>query len=260
MNFDTDVLAKSETTPVVVDFWAPWCGPCRVLGPVIEELASKAAGEWELVKINTDEDQQTSAQYGIRGIPAVKMFFKGKVIAEFTGALPKHEIRRWLNQYLPSEEKQQLMVIKDTFTKGDPKALAQLETFVVDHPASDEGKLLLVRQILWSDASRAVELLGTIKDRNRYFEELKQIEILTGFMLKDFEDSAPVVLRLKAAKQALQNGDKEEGMGLLIEAVVLDKKYLDELPRQVVVAFFQLEGQFSELTKKYRRKFDMALY
>jgi len=260
MNFETDVLAKSDIVPVVVDFWAPWCGPCRVLGPVIEELAGKAAGEWELVKINTDEDQQTSAQYGIRGIPAVKMFFKGNVIAEFTGALPRHDIQKWLNQYLPSEEKQQLAEIKEALQRSNPKAIVLLEAFVMDYPASDEGKILLAGQVLWSNAKKATELTANVQDRNKYFEELKRIEVLAGFVLNDLKGSEPVVLKLKAAQRALQNNDKEEGVGLLIEAVSLDKNYLDELPRQVAVAFFQLEGQFSELAKKYRRKFDMALY
>ncbi|MEQ8810911.1 MAG: thioredoxin, partial [Imperialibacter sp.] len=96
MDFDKEVIAKSKDVPVVVDFWAPWCGPCQFLGPIIEELADEANGTWALVKVNSDENQHLSAEYGIKGIPAVKMFHKGEVVAEFTGALPKHEIQKWL--------------------------------------------------------------------------------------------------------------------------------------------------------------------
>lgn len=103
LNFDADVLERSHAIPVVVDFWAPWCGPCRILGPVIERLAAAAEGRWELVKLNTEHNPELAVRYEIRGIPAVKMFHGGKVIAEFLGALPADEISKWLASNLPSQ-------------------------------------------------------------------------------------------------------------------------------------------------------------
>ena len=100
--FQKNVIDVSHRKPVLVDFWAPWCGPCRVLGPTLEKLAKESQGAWRLVKINTDTYPDISQKFGVRGIPAVKLFKDGAVADEFVGALPEHQVRAWLQKAIES--------------------------------------------------------------------------------------------------------------------------------------------------------------
>jgi len=100
--FQDDVIETSHTKPVVVDFWAPWCGPCRTLSPVLDKLAKESQGAWRLVKINTDKHPQLAQRYNVRGIPAVKLFKDGDIAAEFVGARPESFVQEWIEPHLAS--------------------------------------------------------------------------------------------------------------------------------------------------------------
>ena len=121
--FATAVLEGSKTKPVVVDFWAPWCGPCRVLGPVIEKVAAELGDEVLLAKLNTDENPRTATQFRIQGIPAVKAFRNGRMVAEFTGAVPESQVRAFFQKLVPSPAERAAKEAAELAT-NDPKAFS----------------------------------------------------------------------------------------------------------------------------------------
>ena len=158
-NFQKEVLEKSHETPVLVDFWAPWCGPCRVLGPVLEKLAGENGNAWTLAKLNTDENQEVSMQYGIRGIPAVKLFVDGQVVNEFTGALPEHSVRQWLAEALPSEGKKRLTQAEAALDANQPDvAELLLRAVLADEPDNTKARLLLAQVLAFSNPAEAADL------------------------------------------------------------------------------------------------------
>ncbi len=261
MDFQKNVLDASKNLPVVVDFWAPWCGPCRILGPVIEQLASEQEGKWKLVKLNTEEYPEIAAQYGIRSIPNVKMFYNGDIIAEFAGALPRHSILKWLEDYLPTEDKKELTILLEELENADDENSIQLlEEFVSAHPNVEEGRGLLAKSIVLKDPARAAELVSDIKIGHAMADEAEDIRTLAELSSQVDSDNGEVGEILNEVVIALNADDQDTALAKLIEAVQKDKNYANELPRRASIAMFHLLGPQHPLTKKYRRIFDMALY
>lgn len=261
LSFNQSVIERSHNLPVVVDFWAPWCAPCQFLGPVIEELAIEAQGRWELVKINTDEEEEISLKYKIRSIPAVKMFYKGEVIAEFVGALPKHQIVKWLDENIPDKRKEKLtQIIAKLNQENHESVLKELELFVQANPDLKEGQIWLAAEKVFENTEEAIDLVEDIKIGHELYDLAEDVRNLANLMEFAPDGHHKVDEKLDHARNALRKKDKESAVQHLIDAVMLDKTYQNDLPRRATIALFHVLGDQHKITRKYRKRFDMALY
>lgn len=261
MDFQNDIIDRSYEIPVVVDFWAPWCGPCRFLGPVLETMASNQKGRWELIKVNVDEHPELSYRFEIRGIPAVKLFSKGEVIGEFSGAIPRPAIEQWLDRYLPDEAEEILadLLIKEAEI-SEKAFIKSLKTFVKNYPDNKRGQLILAQHIIYNKPEKANELVKGFRLGNELYEQADAIRKIYEFM--DFKVKSESTLNkiIKKAQAYFRDRNLDECMSQIIEANRLDKSFHFDLPRKTALALFDFLGKDHEITKKFRKKFEMVLY
>ena len=262
MDFQQDVIERSRQVPVLVDFWAAWCGPCRMLTPTLEAVAEVQKGKWELVKVNTEEHPELSQRYGVRSIPNCKLFFNGEVIDEFVGALTRPMLENWLSEHLPDPAQQALQAILEKRGAWPDAVLAKsLEAFLVEHPGMRPAELALAQELVPEQSSAARALVATIPEGDRYFDQARDVHALADFFERKPGDSDPVAGQLLAsARLALTKGDTEEALQLLIKSVSADKTFEEGLARRSTVALFRFLGEHHALTQGYRRKFSMALH
>ena len=264
-NFQQEVLEKSYTTPVLVDFWAPWCGPCRTLGPVLEKLARENGAAWTLAKVNSDENPELSMQYGIRGIPAVKLFVEGQVVNEFTGALPEFAVRKWLDEALPSETKKELAQAEATLSANRPDiAEPLLRQVLADEPDNPKARMLLAQLLAFRAPDEAAKLIEGAAAAPGFVQIQQAIQTVARLThLKNHPDDLPdedgKTLYLTAL-EALTRRDFDTALTHLIEILQKNRYYDDDGARKAGIAIFTLLGPEHVITRKHRRTFDMWLY
>jgi putative thioredoxin len=252
VDFQKDVIDKSYQIPVVVDFWAPWCGPCRVLGPVMEEIAQEQKEKWVLVKINTEEQEDIASRYKIRSIPNVKLFYRGEVIHEFMGALAKGMILDWLTKALPSPG---LIALDHILNRDEDPSVTLLDELLDKYPEVPEIRLVLSQMILWEQPEKATSILEPVKLGSPVFDKANDIRHISALLQLDTTDS-----RIKDIQELLSSSEVEEGIKKMIEVLGTDAKAADGILAKASIGVFNTLGVQHPLSKTYRKKLDMVLW
>ena len=264
-DFETQVRQLSKQTPVLVDFWAPWCGPCRTLGPLLERMAAQANGRWELVKVNTEEHQQLAVEFNITSIPAVKLFVNGEVKAEFVGALPEREIRQFLDDEIPSASAPQVATAKRLLSEGSNAPAAKLlEPIVEVDPRNAEARVLLAQALMSTDPKRIASELETITPDSEFFDRAAAIRTLARLAQVAKEPTALPEAKVRekylADAAAVSSMDFEAALEALIEVLERDKHYDNGGVKEACKAIFQLLGARHPLVERSVRAFSSALH
>ena len=256
-DFQTEVIDKSKNVPVVVDFWAPWCGPCQVLKPVMEKLAEEYQGKFFLAKINADENQALSAQLGVRGIPSVKVVYEGKIINEFSGALPEPAVREFLAQIIPNEseiKRQEAMVIYESGDRSTAIALLN-EAIALDennfNAQVDLANLLLENNEPHVAREIVDKLPANVQLEEHVKELLTKIELLERtsqlpdkhtLLQQVQQDDANLQARLDLANHYISEQTYDEAFELLFDVLKKDRHYGDDAARKTMLSVFTLLG------------------
>ena len=270
-DFRKDVVEASNSVPVVIDFWAEWCGPCRQLGPVLEKLEAEANGRWKLVKIDTDSNPELASQFGIRGIPAVKMVYNSQIVAELTGAQPEHIVRNWLKENLPDSEEEDdtsesLSRVEALLDEGDREGAASVLESRLNGESAPEVRIRYAMLLLPDKIEKAEALLKNVEQEEKFeieFNTLETVKHLKQIVNGEVElesDSVKAVDSYVEGARSLLSGNFEKSLQHFIQTLQLDRSLDDDGARKACVACFTILTEHHPLTRKYRRQFSMSLY
>ena len=263
-DFTTDVLERSYQNPILVDFWAEWCGPCKIIGPVLERLAEQAS-DWELRKLDTEKHPEVAAQYRITSIPAVKLFVDGEVENEFTGALPEQMIQDWLTKALPSKNRAKVTEAQHLISNQRvDKARIVLEEIIEDEPTNDHAKILLAHIDIWANPLNAIELANEVTLDSEYSDKAQAIKKILGLFnhldAPELLEESPIKGQYLEAINFLMQKNFTGSLESFIEVIKRNRYYDSDSSREACIAIFNLLGEDHETTRAYRNLFSNSLY
>lgn len=274
-NFSHFVLEKSQELPVLVDFWAAWCGPCQMLMPILTKLANDYQGKFFLAKVNTDQETALATKYGIRSLPTVKLFKNGEVVNEFMGVQPERALRSVLDRYVTRESDSIVVAALQDYQNGDiDTALDKLQTALQTDPANDRIKLQLIKMLLEQRRPQeGEEILKALSPEARSNPEAANLRVRIEFthITADAPPAAELERMLNVnpgdtrARYLLSilkvlNNDYEPALEQLLEIVKQDRKFQDDAARKAILVIFNLLGGKGELVNRYRQLLSLALH
>ena len=260
-DFDAQVLQRSHEVPVLVDFWATWCGPCLMLAPILEKLAGEADGKWDLVKIDSDQHQDLSAQFGVRGLPTVKLFKDGQVVDEFVGGQPEGEILKFIANHLPVNEAESsaLAEAKEALESGKPdSAAAALESI---ESKNDEAWFLLAQAYLATSPAKVPEAAGRIPYDSEFADRSNALENLAAMV--NAANLAPEGPERETFREGVELAQKlafDQALQKFLHVMERDKNYADGSATEACKLLFQFLGMRHEITEKYHRQFSSLVF
>lgn len=264
-DFDTEVLQRSHEVPVLADFWAPWCGPCRTLGPILEKIAAAANGRWVFAKVNVDEHKEVASEQEISGIPDVRLFHKGLVLGSFSGVRSERDIHKFLEHHLPSPRaaevsEARLWMEEQRFTDAAQK----LEALLQAEPRNDAARMALAECYMSLDPTKVMGLVLSVGVESPFADKASALRTLARFAaLTDnagtLAESAVKPRYLQAAA-ALRRGDYAAALEGFIDVLSRKREYDGGGPKMACQAIFLLLGIRHPLAEKFHRAFSSALH
>jgi putative thioredoxin len=272
-NFEAEVLARSTEVPVLVDFWAEWCGPCKVLSPVLEKLAGEYAGEFILAKVNVDENPQLAGAFGIQGIPAVKLFRDGDLASEFTGALPEPTLREFLGKFLPTAADKEALTAAELEAAGKVDEAKSAYQSILQFDPKHAGALLGLGRLAMNagEPDAAANYLDQVpivaeerKEADRLIARLQlqsgAVQDLKALRVKVEAEPKNIAARFELA-QALAGAEKyQEALSEFLTIVKTDRKFQDDGARKAMIQIFEVLGSDDPLTDEYRSELAAVLF
>lgn len=271
-SFQVQVLERSRSTLVVVDFWAPWCGPCRTLGPILERLAAEAKGAWLLAKLNVDNSPRLSQMFRIQSIPAVKAFRDGKVVDEFMGALPEGQVRAWLKRLAPAGANDPLAAARELEERAPSEAAARYRLALGENPENHDALLGLGRLLVAQGEDEGRAALGQVPAGTPQYAEA-QAWLALGELFAEARTSKPEALqaqvaaapgdvdaRYKLAAVQARSRQYADAIEQLLAIVGRNRAFRDDGARKMLLALFTALGDQHPLVPAARRQLANLLF
>jgi putative thioredoxin len=274
-NFQTAVLEASHQCPVLVDFWASWCGPCKALLPVVEKLANEYQGKFILAKVNIDEQQQLAQQFGVRSVPTVKLVKNGAITDEFMGALPESAVREFLDKHVENEADKALAELKASYQSNpSDETLLALQSLAEQNPDNIHIQQGLAELLLQTNRTvEAAKLLRSLPAAQQVSPEISPL--LARLEIMESAENAPAVdellnriecdpsdleSRYQLSSQYMLLENYEAALEQLLAILKRDRQFKDDAGRKGMLKVFDILGSQHPLVSDYRKRMTTALF